>query len=159
MKSSWHTAWHGQDIVIYQNDVEVDRLHAASIERVIFVHRDSGNSPNDLVHAIVETNDSHLILPADTGFAGRVNFERHAFWAERACVYWVKEVNAHLKFKRHWWSLGHSHPGFMRLPRHELSATLQNWPLKGPQTWEERKWRRIELSRPFALDPDEQLHA
>jgi hypothetical protein len=31
MKSSWRTAWQGQDIVVYRNEAEVDRLHAPDI--------------------------------------------------------------------------------------------------------------------------------
>src|SRR5487761_2559106 len=78
MKSSWHTAWQGMDIAVYRNDAEVDRLHAPDIERVVLVHHGSGDSPGDLVQAVVELGDSYLIFPADTGFAGRVNFERQA---------------------------------------------------------------------------------
>jgi len=36
---------------------------------------------------------------------------------------------------------------------------IERWPLQGPQTWEQRKWRRIERSRPFAPPEDEQLRA
>jgi hypothetical protein len=160
MKSSWHTAWQGQDIVVYRNDVEADRLHAQQIERVILVHRGLGQTPNDLVYAVVELSDAHLILPADTGFAGRVNFERHAFWAERACTYWISEDRAHLPSKmvrRGWWFLGHSQPTFARLPRAELATLIEQWPLQGPQTWEQRKWWRIECSRPFSKE-ESQLH-
>jgi len=158
MRSSWRTAWQAQDIVIYRNDVEVDRLHAPDISRVILVHRGSGDSPGDLVQAVVEIGDSVLLFPADTGFAGRVNFERQAFWAERGCVYWVNESRAPLplRLRRGRWLLGLTHPVYTRVPRAELAALLERWPLQGPQTWDQRKWRRIERSRPFGAPADDQ---
>ncbi|MDE2092379.1 MAG: hypothetical protein KGL99_04405 [Burkholderiales bacterium] len=161
MKSSWHTAWQGMDIAVYRNDAEVDRLHAPDIERVVLVHHGSGDSPGDLVQAVVEVGDSYLIFPADTGFAGRVNFERQAFWAERACVYWVNEARAPLphRLRRGRWFLGLSHPVYRRVPRAELAALIERWPLQGPQTWEQRKWRRIERNRPFAREEDTRLRA
>ena len=161
MKSSWHTAWQGMDIAVYRNDAEVDRLHAPDIERVVLVHHGSGDTPGDLVQAVVELGDSYLIFPADTGFAGRVHFERQAFWAERACVYWVNEARAPLphRLRRGRWFLGLPHPVYRRVPRTELAALIERWPLQGPQTWEQRKWRRIERNRPFAPDDETQLRA
>ena len=152
MKSSWRTGWQGQDIVVYRNEAEVDRLHAADIDRVILVHRGSGDSPGDLVQAVVEIGDSTLIFPADTGFAGRVNFERQAYWAERACIYWVSEARAPLplRLRRSRWLPGLAPQVYTRVPRTELAALIERWPMQGPQTWEQRKWRRIERSRPFA---------
>lgn len=158
MKLQWRTAWQGQEIVVFREDEEVDRFDAAQIQRVIFVHRDSGDSPGDLVLAVVELADDHLLLPADTGFAGRVNFERQAYWTERACVYWVNEAQASLplRLRRSRWFLGFAGPSYVRLPRTELTALVERWPLQGPQTWEARKWRRIERNRPFApADPTE----
>ena len=152
MKSSWRTAWQGQDIVVLRNEVEVDRLHAPDIARVVLVHRGSGDSPGDLVQTVVEIGDSTLIFPMDTGFAGRVNFERQSFWAERGCVYWVNESRAPLplRLRRSRWFPGLTTPIFTRVPRSELAPLIERWPLQGPQTWEQRKWRRIERSRPFA---------
>ena len=161
MKSSWRTAWQGQDIVVYCNDVEIDRLHAPSIERVVLVHRGSGDSPGDLVQAVVVAGDQCLIFPADTGFAGRVNFERRPFWADKACIYWVNEARAPmpLKLKRGRWFLGLAHSVFTRVPRAELAALIERWPMQGPQTWEQRKWRRIEMGRPFAQIAETRLRA
>jgi hypothetical protein len=158
MKSSWRTAWQGQDIVVYRNDAEVDRLHAPDIDRIVLVHRGSGASPGDLVQAVVEIGDSALIFPADTGFAGRVNFERQPFWAERACVFWVNESRAPMpsRLRRSRWFLGLTSPVFTRVPRAELAPLIERWPLQGPQTWEQRKWRRIERSRPFAAPEDDE---
>ena len=54
MKHHWHTAWHGQDIVVYRDENEVDRLHAPDIRRVIFVQDGPGLSAGDLAFAVVE---------------------------------------------------------------------------------------------------------
>ena len=162
MKNHWRTAWQGQDIVVYRDEVEVDRVHAPHIERVVFVHRGAGDSPGDLTHALVELADECLIFPDYTGFAGRVNFERQAFWSERACIYWVADQRAvlPLRLRRGRWLLRSAGPGFMRLPRVELAPLIERWPLQGPQTWEQRKWRRIEDSRPFGAPASEaRLHA
>ena len=90
-----------------------------------------------------------------------MNFERQAFWAERGCVYWVGDGHAALpgRLRRGRWLLRHSGPEFMRLPRVELSPLMEKWPLEGPQTWEQRKWRRIENSRPFANSAPGHLRA
>ena len=160
MKHSWRTAWQGQDIVVFRDDAEVDRLDATEIERVVLVHRGAGNTPGDLLLALVELRESTLFFAVDTGFAGRVNFERQAFWAERACVYWVNEARAPLplRLRRGRGFLGLAGPTFTRLPREDLAGVVERWPLEGPQTWEQRKWRRIARSRPFAA-LDERLRA
>jgi hypothetical protein len=161
MRTTWRTAWQGQDIVVYREDQEVDRVSALEIERVVFVHRESGDSPGDLQYAIVELAEECLVFPDYTGFSGRVNFERQAFWAERGCVFWVGDAHASLpgRLRRGRWLLRHSGPEFMRLPRVELAPLMEKWPLDGPQTWEQRKWRRIENSRPFANSAPGHLRA
>ena len=161
MKNELRTAWQAQDIVVYRNDVEIDRLSAAQIERVVFVHSGRGDSPGDLMHAVVVMADDCLVFPADTGFAGRVNFERQEFWAERACVYWVSSSRASLpmRLRRGRWFLRSSAPAFARVPRVELGPLIENWPVQGPQTWEQRKWRRIEDNRPFASSGESRLRA
>jgi len=161
MRALWRTAWHGQHIVVYRDDEEVDRVDAQDIQRVVFVHHGAGDSPGDLLYAVVETHDEALIFPDYTGFAGRVNFERQAFWAERGCVYWAGDGRATLpaRLRRGRWLLGQSGPQFVRLPRAELAALVDGWPLEGPQTWEQRKWRRIENSRPFSNSAPGRLQA
>lgn len=161
MRTSWRTAWQGQEIVIYRDDAAVDRVNAQDIRRVVFVHQGAGDSPGELLYAIVETADDVLVLPDYTGFAGRVNFERHAFWAERACVYWVSQRHAALpaRLRRGRWLLRSAEPAYARVPRAELAGLLDGWPLDGPQTWEQRKWRRIENSRPFSNSAPGQLRA
>ncbi len=161
MKTSWRTAWQGQEIVVYREEQAVDRVHAQDIARVVFVHQGVGDSPGDLLYAIVETTDEVLLFPDYTGFAGRVNFERQAFWAERGCVFWVSERHATLpaRLRRGHWLLRSAGPAYARVPRAELAGLLDGWPLDGPQTWEQRKWRRIENSRPFSNSAPGQLHA
>lgn len=161
MRTTWRTAWQGQEIVVYREDAEVDRVNAQDIRRVVFVHRGAGNSPGDLLYAIVETADEALVFPDYTGFAGRVNFERQAFWAELGCVYWVGDGHAALpaRLRRGRWMLRAAGPSFARLPRVELAPLIETWPLEGPQTWEQRKWRRIENSRPFAHSAPGRLRA
>jgi hypothetical protein len=152
MKSSWRTAWQGHDIVIFRNDAEIDRVHAPDIARVVLVHRGAGDSPGDLVLTVVEVGESCLLFAPDTGFAGRVNFEREAFWVDKGCVHWVNESRAPLpmRLRRGRWLLGLASPVFTRVPRTELATLIERWPLQGPQTWEQRKWQRIQRARPFA---------
>lgn len=164
MSNTWRTSWQGQDIVVFRDDTEVDRVGASQIERIVFVHEGSGESPGDLRYAVVETHDDCLIFPADTGFAGRVNFERVDYWAERSCIYWVQQSKAPLPMRLRrgrWWLRLAAGPAFTRLPRAELSPLIEHWPLEGPQTWDQRKWRRIERNRPFAghNDPSHRARA
>jgi hypothetical protein len=159
MSTPWHTAWQGPDLVVFRDDAEVDRFAAAQIERVVFVHRGHGDRPGDLLYAVVELADECVLLPADTGFAGRVNFERLAFWAEKQCIYWVAEGKASLpaRLRRSVWLLRPGAPSYTRVPKSELAPRIEQWPLQGPQTWEQRKWLRIANSRPFAgLTPNTQ---
>ena len=150
MKASWRTAWQGQDIVVWREDDEVDRLPSAQIRRVILVHRDGGESPTDLVHALVQLDDEWLVLPPETGFAGRVHFERHAFWAEKSCIYWVAESQARLPPRLRRGRIFKREPLYAHATRDEMDPAVERWPLEGPQTWEQRKWNRIEARRPFA---------
>jgi hypothetical protein len=152
MNLNWRTAWQGQDIVVYRDDAVVDRVHAPDIRRVILVYRNAGDTPGELAFALVELADEHVLFPPETGFAGRVHFERLAFWAERSCVYWVSESKAALpaRFRPGLWLLRRTQPQFVRVPRAELADVVNHWPLEGPQSWEERKERRVQRSLPFA---------
>ena len=152
MHAHWNTAWLGQDIVVYRDGEAVDRVPASEIERVVFVYANEGDTPGDLQYAVVELADEHVVFPAETGFAGRVHFERQSFWQARNCIYWVSQQRASLplRHRRGRWFLRRSTPAFLRLPRAELAPVIEQWPLEGPQTWEQRKWQRIERSRPFA---------
>jgi hypothetical protein len=153
MKVSWRTAWQGQDIVVYRDDVECDRLAAAQIRRIVFVYSGAGDTPGDLHGSLVRLTDEWMLLPADTGFAGRVHFERLTFWGEHACQFWVSDARARLPWRLRrgpWWLHRSAEPAFARVPADALDALVDAWPLEGPLTWEQRKRRRIEAARPFA---------
>ena len=53
MKTTWRTLWQQQDIVVYRDDVEVDRLAASRIESVYLVYRGHGDSPGDIGVSVV----------------------------------------------------------------------------------------------------------
>lgn len=151
MKDLWHTRWEGASIAVYRDEAEVDRIDAASIERVLLRYRGAGDYPGDVVQALVELPDEVVILGAETGFAGRVNFERHAFWAARHCVHWVNETRAPLPLKLRT-SLGFWHltpPAWARVPRGQLAPFLARWPIQGAQSWDERKQRRVARAQPL----------
>lgn len=154
MKVLWHTLWQGQEIALFRNDVEIDRVDAQKIERVFLLHRGSGQTPGDVVQVVVELADECLVFSAETGFASRVNFERQAFWAARACIHWVSHARAPLPLRLR---TGHgllrlSPPPFSRVPRSDLAASVSRWPVQGPQTWDERKRQRIERGQPFSVE-------
>jgi hypothetical protein len=146
------TAWKGQDIVVYVDGVETDRINAAEIERVVLVHRSDGNTPGDLEVALIQLSNEVVALSADTGIAGRILFERLAFWNERACIYWVSSRSVALPraLRRCRGGLLGSGVPIARVASADAVAALDSWPLAGPQTWEERKQMRIERARPFS---------
>src|SRR3989442_8589848 len=129
MKTEWLAAWRGMDLLILRDGVEVDRVHADDIERVILVNEGPGETPGELLFAIIETAVEHLVLPARSGIAGCVHFERQAFWAARDCIYWV---NAHhLGLPRGLRpGLGSLRPaaGYLGLPCGGPAAQFGNWP-------------------------------
>ena len=153
MKTTWRTLWQQHDIVVLRNDIEVDRLPAATIERVLLVYRGRGDNPVDVEQCIVELVDGggYALFEPGTGFAGRVNFERQAFWQERSCVFWVSAHAATLPWRLRFavWRGEGSSPSFRRLARDELDGSIARWPVDGPETWDERKLRLIERERPF----------
>jgi len=156
MKTIWRTLWQQQSIVVYRDDIEIDRIAADRIERVYLVYRGAGDTPGDVDASVVELSGDggYALFEARTGFAGRVNFERQAFWQSRGCVYWVPAASAALPWRLRlggWRSEAASRP-FRRLERAELDGCVAGWTLEGPQVWEDRKKQKIERSRPFGLD-------
>jgi hypothetical protein len=156
MKTNWRTLWQQQAIVVYRDEVEVDRLAAERIGRVFLVYRGAGDCPGDIDMSIVELDGpgaGFALFEARTGFAGRVNFERQAFWQERACVYWVPAASAALPWRLRLggWRSEAAARAYRRIERAELDGCVGGWHLEGPQTWEERKQCRLERSRPFGL--------
>ena len=153
MKTSWRTLWQHHEIVVYRDEVEVDRLAAERIERVYLVYRGRGDTPNDIAQTIVELAGAggFALFEAETGFAGRVNFERQSFWQERRCIYWVPAAAALLPWRLRLggWPGDANKRAFRRLAKDDLADCVERWQLEGPQTWEDRKRRRIERTRPF----------
>jgi hypothetical protein len=138
------TRWEGADLVVLRNAEVADRIAAADIRRVILVC-DGGDTPAHLEFAVIETATDHVLLPAASGIAGRVYFERQPYWTERSCIYW--STGQHAPLPRHLcpgvWLLRRHRPAYLRLPATELAALIEQWPLEGPQTWEQRKWAQI----------------
>jgi len=161
MKTTWRTLWQQQDIVVYRDELEVDRLAAARIERVYFVYRGAGDTPGDIGMSIVALDDDFAIFDASTGFAGRVNFERQDFWQSRACVYWVAAATAALPWRLRLggWRGETSARAYRRMQRRELEGCVGHWDAEGPQTWEQRKQGRIDRSRPFGYAASRSVHA
>jgi hypothetical protein len=139
-----NTRWEGTDLLVLRNEREIDRIASRDIHRVILVCH-GGDSPSDLRFAVVETLTDHVLLPAASGIAGRVYFERQAFWAQRPCVYWADDGRAPLprRLLPGVWLLRRHQPGYMRLPHAELAGVIEQWPLNGPHSWEQRKWAQI----------------
>jgi hypothetical protein len=142
------TRWVGQDLVVQRDEAEIDRIPGERIRRVILAC-DASDAPSDLAFAVIVTDGDCVILPAESGIAGRVHFERHGFWAQHSCIYWTTASRAPLP--RHLcpgvWLLRRHRPGYARVPAVELAPLIDQWPLEGPQTWEQRKWARIEANR------------
>ena len=61
--------------------------------------------------------------------------------------------------RRNRWLPRIGEPTFARVPAAGLDALVDRWQLEGPQTWEERKWRRIENGRPFSNSAPGRLQA
>ncbi len=153
MKSTWRTLWQQNDIVVFRDEIAVDRLPADRIERVCLLYSGNGDSPGDIVQSVVQMagDEGFALFDAHTGFAGRVNFERQAFWREKACVYWVPVAGAAFPWRLRlgaWRGEGKGQ-AFRRLASDEMAGSIGNWRLEGPQTWDERKNGRISRTRPF----------
>ena len=152
-KPAWRTLWQHDDIVVYRNDVAIDRVPAERIARVFLLHRGRGDNPGDIERCLVEFvgDEGYALFEPGTGFAGRVNFERQAFWSERRCVHWVAAQSAALPWRLRFavWRGEASSASFRRIAREELAGAIARWPLEAPETWDERKLHRIERSRLF----------
>lgn len=137
------TRWEGDQLVVRRHQDIAERIPAAEIQRVILVCN-AGDTPADLEFAVIETASEHVLLPAATGIAGCVYFERQPYWTERSSIYWV--VGRHAPLPRRLcpgiWLLRRHRPALLRLPASELAALIVQWPAQGPQTWEQRKWAR-----------------
>jgi len=158
----WHTSWSGAHIVVARDGAEVDRIHAPEISRIVFVQPSGTVAAGDLSFALVELAEEYVVFPADTGFAGRVHFERQAFWASKHCIYWADADTARLPsrwLQRRAFGLAPRPPRYGRVPRVELAPVVERWTLEGPQSWDERRWQRIERSRPFSRFDEQRKQA
>ncbi len=150
------TFWRVDEIIVNQAGACLDRLRASEIERVTLVHAGEGESPGDVRAVVFELADRAVMLDAGSGIAGRVLFERQAYWSQRQCIYWVSE-------RRVAWpaALGASRWPLLRprvsphqvVPRATVAAMFEPADLSGPHTWEQRKQHRIERRRPFPGRP------
>ena len=161
MKPTWRTAWRQQSILVFRDEVEVDRLAADEIERVTFVYRGEGAFPGEIGTTVVELGSEVVLFDAETGFAGRINFERQAYWQARRCVYWVPAAKAVLPWRLRLagWSADAAGRACRRVARAELESAIGRWQLEGPETWDERKRRRLEQSRTFGFRGATRLRA
>jgi hypothetical protein len=145
------TRWEGTELLVLRGNEAIERIAADDIERVILVCN-GGDTPSALDFALFDLGAEHLLLPASSGIAGRVYFERQAWWTQRAGIYWVTGRHAplpqHLRAGASMISLLRRHrPALLRLPAGELAGLVAQWPLQGPQTWEQRKWAHISAGR------------
>lgn len=150
-QTPFETCWQADEIVLTHGRVVIDRLRADTLERVTLIHAGEGESPGEVRAALFELADRSVLLGAGSGIAGRVLFERQAYWVRRNCIYWVNE-------RRVAWS---SVPGESRwllrarMPPHRTlthsaaAALVDRSEVTGPHTWDERKRLRIERRRPF----------
>ena len=164
MKPQLHTRWQAMELIVARDGHEIDRVGACDIERVIMVYRDRGDTPGDLAFAVLQTREHDLLLPAESGIAGRVHFERQLFWSERRCVYWAPLAKAALPRQAVHRSLDPApvQAGVRALATRRVAAADRAWPLEGPQSWDERKVARIARARPFpamrpAISPNSTL--
>lgn len=158
MKSTWRTLWQQRDIVVFRDEVEVDRLAADRIERVFLLYAGSGDTPGDIGVSLVELADGYVLFEGETGFAGRVNFERQDWWHSRGCVHWIAAASAPLPWRLRLRGLGNG-PAVRRLARDELAGAIAAWPVEPAQTWDERKRWRIEKTRAFGAAQGQNAHA
>ena len=149
MKPVWRTCWQQHDIVVLCDDREIDRIAGDRIDAVHFLCRGAGETPGDIEQAAIRLDDgSWIVAGAETGFAGRVNFEREAFWARKACVRWITGPRATLPMRLR---LGGRSQAWRRLEADALTDAASAWESARCESWAERKRRRIEESRPFGF--------
>jgi hypothetical protein len=143
--------WQGDEIVVTRGDELVDHLRADEIQRVTLVHADKGDSPGEVRAALFELPDRIVLLGAASGIAGRVLFERQAYWSQRDCIYWISERCVSWSEIRgeSRWPFSRQLPQHRQLTRAAGTSLLDRADVTGPHTWDQRKQHRIERRRPF----------
>jgi hypothetical protein len=150
------TSWRADEIVVTRGGECVDRLRANEIERVTLVHAGDGESPGDVRTVLFELADRAVLLDAASGIAGRVLFERQAYWAQRRCIYWVNDrqlIWQAVEGAQRWRFLRPRVPPHRVLTPATTAALVARARPTGPHTWDERKQHRIERRRPFPGRP------
>ena len=154
MKTTWRTRWQQNDIVVYRDEVEVDRLPAERIARVYLVYRGRGDTPNDIAQTVVE-------LAGDEGFArvrARDRLRRPRQFRAAAVLAGAPlhllgggadRVAALAASPAAPGAAKRTSAPFAASAATSSPAASSGWQREGPQTWEDRKRRRIERSRPF----------
>jgi hypothetical protein len=141
-------------LLVLRDGQEAERLNAADIERVVVAHEHGGYAPGDVAWVLIALKQDAVILPARSGIAGRIHFEHQAFWQQHPCVYWVDAKQASLPWRLRLSDggglLGRWRPPYVRAPRADVDPLLTRWPLRGPQSWEQRKWEHIQRTKLFA---------
>lgn len=146
------TCWRGDEIVVTQGGQPIDRLRAGRIDRVMLVHAGDGESPSEVRVALFHTAGRAVLLGAESGIAGRVLFERQAYWTQRRCIYWVAErsVDWTSIFGAPRWPFARLHlPQHCTLTSTAVATLLDRAVPSGPHTWDQRKQLRIDRRRPF----------
>ena len=145
------SSWQGDEIVVTRGDELVDHIPADQIVRVTLVHAGEGESPGDVRAAVFELADRVVVLGAASGIAGRVLFERQAFWSPRNCIYWVSErcVSWPELQSESRWPFTRQGVQHRQLTPSDAEALYERWDVTGPHTWEQRKRHRIERRRTF----------
>jgi hypothetical protein len=145
------SSWQADEIVVIRGDELIDHLRADEIDRVTLVHADEGDSPGQVRAAIFELPDRVVLLGAASGIAGRVLFERQAYWSQRNCIYWVSErcVSWSEIQVESRWLFARQVPQHRQLTPAAARSLLDCSDVTGPHTWDQRKQHRIERRRPF----------
>ncbi len=145
------TCWQAENITVTRGDESIDRLPADEIERVTLVHIGAGESPIEVHSAIFELPGRVVVLGAQCGIAGRVLFERQAYWSQRNCIYWVnhRRVSWPAVEGESRWLFARQVPPYQQLTPAQADALFQRSDVTGPQTWDQRKQYRFERQRPF----------
>jgi hypothetical protein len=145
------TSWQADEIIVTRGDEWIDHLRAADIDRVTLIHAAAGESPVDIRAALFEMPDRVVLLGAASGIAGRVLFERQAFWSQRNCIYWVSErcVTWPETQSESRWLFARHVAQHRQLTRESARTLLERSDVTGPHTWDQRKQYRIERRRLF----------
>ncbi|HTP72043.1 MAG TPA: hypothetical protein VML58_07480 [Burkholderiaceae bacterium] len=146
------TCWRGDEILVTQGALQIDRLCASDIERVTLIHRGAGESPGEVRAALFELTERAVLLRATSGVAASVLFEHQAYWSDRNCVYWVSErcvARSSAVGSLRWPFGGAGLPRHRALSRADAASLFERAVVTGPHTWDQRKRYRIERRRPF----------